>query len=107
MVEANLHPGNSHQFKRRTFYLDEDSWALTLVDCYDNRDKLWKLQEGHIIMLPFLPGSTTVPEVIYDLQSGRYFVTAMTNEDNISNFEITFDREYFLPKNLRNLGERH
>ena len=107
VVEANLRAGNAHQFKRRTFYLDEDSWALTLVDCYDNRDQLWKLQEGHIITLPFLPGSTTVPEVIYDLQSGRYFITAMTNEDHVNNFEITFDREYFLPKNLRNLGERH
>ena len=106
VIEANLRPGFAHQFKRRTFYLDEDSWVLTLVDCYDNRDKLWKLQEGHIITLPFLPGSTTVPEVIYDLQSGRYFITAMTNEDDISNFEITFDRDYFLPKNLRNLGER-
>ncbi|WP_039748726.1 DUF1329 domain-containing protein [Solimonas variicoloris] len=106
VVEANLRPGHAHQFKRRTFYLDEDSWALTLVDCYDNRDKLWKLQEGHVITLPFLPGSTTVPEVIYDLQSGRYFVTAMVNEDSVNNFELSFDREYFLPKNLRSLGER-
>lgn len=106
VVEANLRDGTRHQFKRRTFYIDEDSWTIALVDCYDNRDQLWKMQEGHIISVPFLPTATTIPEVIYDLQSGRYFVTAMANEDKPNDFEAEFKTGYFSPSSLSRMGTK-
>ncbi len=103
VVEAELKPGQRHQFKKRRFYVDEDSWRIAAVDCYDNRDQLWKFQEGHLITVPFLPTTTSIPEVIYDLQSRRYFTTAMINEGEIVNFEAQFPDSYFDPANLKRL----
>ena len=104
VVDATLKAGLRHAFKRRTFYVDEDSWAFAMIDCYDNRDKLWKFQEGHLIVAPFIPTTTAIPEVIHDLQSKRYFTTAMINEaDQLVDFEINYDDAYFDPANLKRL----
>ncbi|MEN8719148.1 MAG: DUF1329 domain-containing protein [Oceanococcaceae bacterium] len=106
VVDATVRDGTRHQFKRRTFYLDEDSWSIAVVDCYDNRDELWKVQEAHLITLPFVPTVTGAPETIYDLQTGRYFLTALTNEDEVSDFEITYQDNYFTPANLKRKARR-
>jgi hypothetical protein len=104
VVDATLKSGLRHAFKRRTFYLDEDSWSIAGVDCYDNRDQLWKYQEGHLITAPFIPTTTAIPEVIHDLQSKRYFTTAMINEaDNIVDFEINYEDSHFDPANFKRL----
>jgi hypothetical protein len=47
-----------------------------------------------------VPTVTGIPEIIYDLQSGRYFVTALQNEDKITDFKIDFKDDYFSPSNL-------
>lgn len=105
VVEANLRAGLRHQFKKRVFYVDEDSWAIAAVDDYDNRDQLWKVQEAQLISVPFVPTVTGIPEIIYDLQSGRYFVTALQNEDKISDFKIDFKDDYFSPNNLNHKSQ--
>ncbi len=106
VVEATVRDGTRHQFKRRTFYVDEDSWAIAVVDCYDNRDQMWKVQEAHLITVPFVPTVTGAPETIYDLQTGRYFLTALTNEDETSDFEIKYKDNYFTPANLKRKARR-
>jgi hypothetical protein len=42
-----------------------------------------------------------IPETIYDLQSKRYFVTTMTNEDAISDFEVKYEDSMFTPSALQ------
>jgi hypothetical protein len=106
VVEATLRQGLRHQFKKRRFYVDEDSWAVAVVDCYDNRDQLWKVQEGQLLTVPFVPTVTAIPEIIYDLQSGRYFVTALLNEDRISDFKIKLDDKQFAPNALSAKAQR-
>jgi len=106
VVEATLRPGTSHQFRRRTFYLDEDSWGIALVDCYDDRGQVWKLQEAHLATIPFFPSVVPAAEVIYDLQSLRYFVTSVSNEDQFANFEMSFKPEYFTPRALQTSTRR-
>ena len=49
VVEATLKEGARHIYKRRTLYLDEDSWQIMLADVYDNRDELWRVSEAHVI----------------------------------------------------------
>ena len=104
VVEANLKPGQRHRFSKRVFYLDEDSWAIAGVDCYDGRGQLWKVQEAQLLTIPFIPTVSGIPEMIYDLQSHRYFLTSMTNEDAISDFEVHYSANYFEPSNLRAVG---
>ena len=101
VVEATLRAGQRHRFGKRRFYIDEDSWSIAAVDCYDNRGLLWKVQEAHLLTIPFIPTTTGIPELIYDLQSKRYFVTAMTNEDAISDFEINYSDDFFSPAGLK------
>ncbi|NGY04219.1 DUF1329 domain-containing protein [Solimonas terrae] len=101
VVEATLKPGMRHNFAKRTFYVDEDSWSIAVVDCYDARGSLWKVQEAHLLTVPFIPTTTGIPELIYDLQSTRYFATTLANEDSITDFEISFPDSYFDPANLK------
>jgi hypothetical protein len=101
VVEATIKAGTRHNFAKRVFYVDEDSWAIAAVDCYDARGQLWKVQEAHLITAPFVPTVTGVPELIYDLQSKRYFTTAMVNEDAITDFKINFPDSYFDPSTMK------
>ncbi|MBL0710468.1 MAG: DUF1329 domain-containing protein, partial [Colwellia sp.] len=39
VVEANLKANTRHLYKKRVFYIDEDSWQVAISDIYDNRDE--------------------------------------------------------------------
>jgi hypothetical protein len=95
IVEATLKAGTNHTFKKRIFSVDEDSWTIATVDNYDNRDQLYKFQEGHIVTASNIQTASGTPEIIYDFQSGRYFVTAAANEDKPNDFGKTFADAYF------------
>ena len=101
VVEATVKQGLRHNFAKRVFYIDEDSWSIAAVDCYDGRGQLWKVQEAHLLTAPFVPTVTGVPEIIYDLQSKRYFLTAMSNEEKITDFRASYDDNYFDPGTLK------
>ncbi len=81
VVDAVLKPGQRHIYKRRTFYIDEDSWQILMVDCYDNRDQLWRVQEAHSINYYEVPTFWSTLEMTYDLQSGRYLALGLDNEE--------------------------
>ncbi len=106
VVESELREGTSHTFGRRTFYVEEDSWAINSVDCYDRRGVLYKLQEAHQVFTQNVQAVGGVPEVIYDFQSGRYFMTALANEDKPNDFSVSYDDRYFMPRSLRKKARR-
>ena len=101
VVESTIKPRTSHMFKRRTFYIDEDSWQISLVDAYDNRDQLWRWQEMHAMQAYDKPYfSIPAMETSYDLQSGRYIAYAMNNQEEEMT-EKAFDKSYFDPSNVQ------
>lgn len=101
VVESYIKPRTSHIFKRRTFYVDEDSWQIVLVDCYDNRDQLWRWQEQHSMQAYDKPYfGLPAMETAYDLISGRYIAYAMNNEED-ETFERAYDRSFFDPANVQ------
>jgi hypothetical protein len=107
VVEARLKPGTSHIYARRTFYLDEDSWNVLLVDHYDGRDQLWRVGEGHTINYYEVPLVTYTVETIYDLQAGRYIALGMKNEEQMQVFNgEEHSGSYFTPAGLRTRGRR-
>jgi hypothetical protein len=99
VVDSVTKPGTTHIYKRRTFYIDEDSWAIMLVDIYDRRNQLWRWQEAHSAQAYDKPFPAPVLETIYDLQSNRYLAQALNNEDP-ENVEKEFSTEYFAPSNV-------
>ncbi len=107
VVDAKLKEGTSHIFKRRTFYLDEDSWQVLHVDQYDNRDQLWRVSEGHVINYYDVPTIWTTLEVHYDLQSGRYLAVGLNNEeDKTIDYGASQSESDFTVSALRRSGRR-
>lgn len=107
VVEATLKDGMRHIYKRRTFYVDEDSWQILLVDQYDNRDQLWRVSEGHVINYYDVPTLWTTLEVHTDLQAGRYLAMGLDNEENeMYKFNIKRSAADYTPAALRREGRR-
>lgn len=106
VVEANLKPGASHIYKRRVFYIDEDSWAVVVTDKYDARDQLWRVSEQHSFNFYDVPMLYGTVEVHHDLQSGRYIAMGLRNEESKVYRPIRRTAADYTPANLRNLGTR-
>lgn len=105
VVEANLKKGTSHQYKRRVFFVDEDSWQIRAVDIYDSRDTLWRFQESHTVMAYDELYELAACETVYDLQNNRYLAQALNNEDPESAGK-DFDDSYFDPSNVTKLASK-
>ncbi len=101
VMEATLKPGFNHIYKKRVFYLDEDSWLVLGQDLYDTRGQFWRYSEAHAIAFANVPVVVNGVQVHYDLQSRRYVVVALTNEETR---QIEYDWEkspgYFTPQQL-------
>lgn len=106
VVEATLREGSRHLYKKRTFYIDEDSWQIMVADIYDNRDQLWRVAEGHSINYYEVPTFWTTLEAIYDLQSGRYLALGLDNESTMYDFGIKRTDKDYSPGALRRAGRR-
>jgi len=105
VVESMLKPATNHMYHRRTFFIDEDSWQIVLVDCYDNRGQLWRWQESHTVAAYDRPYTLPVAELVYDLQAGRYLAMALNNQDP-ETAETRFDKRHFEPGGVYRLAER-
>ena len=106
VVDATLKKGKRHLYKRRTLYIDEDSWQTLVVDQYDNRDKLWRVSEGFAMNYYDVPNLWTNVEVHTDLQSGRYLAIGLNNEYQPYNFDVMYKPKDFTPSALRRAGRR-
>jgi len=106
VVDATLKDDARHLYKRRTFYVDEDSWQILLVDQYDNRDQLWRVSEGHGINYYEAPTYWTTLEVHTDLQAGRYLAIGLDNEYKMYNFKNETTESDYTPAALRRAGTR-
>jgi hypothetical protein len=91
VVDSTLKPGTSHLYSRRTLYVDEDSWQILAVDCYDSRGKLYRVQEGHVINYYDVPTLWTTLELVMDLSNGRYLALGLQNEEPRS-YDFTIKR---------------
>lgn len=103
VVEANLKDGERHIYKKRVFYIDEDSWGIALVDQYDNRGELWRVSAAMLKNYYELPGTWSSGDLYHDLQSRRYSANGMYSEERQAPvFESTVpSSRYFKPSSLR------
>lgn len=106
VVDATLKEGTSHIYARRTFYMDEDSWQVLLVDQYDGRGQLWRASEGHSINYYDVPTFWTTLETHYDLQAGRYLAIGLDNESKMYDFNFKRSNADYTPAALRRAGTR-
>jgi hypothetical protein len=107
VVDSVLKPGTSHLYKRRTLYVDEDSWQILVVDCYDSRDQLYRVQEGHVIQYYSVPTLWTALEVVMDTSNGRYLALGLDNEEPRSrDFNVQRGTSDYQPSTLQRRGVR-
>jgi len=103
VVEATLKKSARHIYKKRVYYIDEDSWGVALVDQYDTRDELWRVSMALLKNFYELPGVWSAASVFHDLQSRRFSVNGLTSEERQATvFESKVpNKRYFKPSSLR------
>ena len=105
-VEGTLREGTKHDYGRRVFYLDEDSWWIMLMDGYDRRDQIWRLQELHSLMWYDVGFMGSTLETFYDMQAGRMLAILLDNEDSAPDFSLRLEDDYFTASSIRRRGTR-
>jgi hypothetical protein len=106
VVDATLKDGVRHINARRTFYLDEDSYQILLIDHYDGRGQLWRASECHSVNYYEVPTLWSTIEAHYDLQSGRYVAQGFDNTGDVNTFNVELNPGQFTPQALRTRGRR-
>jgi len=107
VVDSTLKPGQSHIYSRRTLYVDEDSWQILVIDCYDTRGQLYRVQEGHAMNYYNLPSLWDDLELVMDLSNGRYLALGLQSEEPHSyDFSIKRTAADYEPSVLERRGIR-
>ncbi|HEY1076069.1 MAG TPA: DUF1329 domain-containing protein [Fontimonas sp.] len=97
VIEASERSGKRHSFGKRTFYVDEDSWNVVLVENQDREGKPWRFQEGHLLPIYDIQAANVAPMLVYDLQDGRYFANHLSAEDSPPQYDLPMREGDFLP----------
>ncbi|EKE72183.1 DUF1329 domain-containing protein [Gallaecimonas xiamenensis] len=106
VVEANLKPGLRHIYKKRVFFIDEDSWQIAIADIYDNRDQLYRVAMAHALNYYEVPTLWSTLETYYDLQSRRYLAIGLDNQEAMYDFAADLNDNDFTATALRREGLR-
>ena len=106
VIEATLKEGMRHINAKRTYYLDEDSYQIVLIDHYDGRGQLWRASEAHSINYYDVPTIWSTIEAHYDLQSGRYVAQGFDNTTVVNTFYVEMQASQYTPQALRTRGRR-
>jgi len=108
VVEGTLKSGERHIYAKRTFYVDEDTWQISIADLYDGRGEMWRVKEAHNMSHYQVPVPWYAVEVSYDLISGRYLPIGLENE--IPGYTYQWDYPAtpgdYSPAALRRAGKR-
>ena len=89
-----------HQYSRRVFYLDEDTWQIALAENYNEEGRLWRVSEGHMVSYYEVPVPWYTLEVFYDLIQQRYLVIGLNNQRKATEFYDNINPRLFGPNAL-------
>ncbi len=79
-VEATVGEGKRHAVPKRTYYLDEDTGMILLMDGYDSEGTLWRTTQVTPFYLPQVPMLAVKPAHIFNLQANTMSTTQALNE---------------------------
>lgn len=84
VVEATVVDGKRHAVPKRTYYLDEDSWAVVLVDGYDTKGKIWRTTQLTPFVVPKIPAVIAKTATVFNLQAKTMSIIQMLNEESFN-----------------------
>lgn len=108
VIEANLKKGARHVYQKRRFFIDEDTWGISVADQYDAAGDIWRVSMAYIKNYYEVPVTYSALDVFHDLKARRYHTQGMVNEENSTidfSLELPND-QYFTPSGLRRRGKR-
>lgn len=107
VIEGTLQDSERHIYGKRTYYVDEDSWFISLGDLYDSRGELWRVREAFSGIESNAKVLLPLGEPVYDLQAGRYLALSFLSEENPQfTFDVDLDDGDFTPSALRRRGRK-
>ncbi|MBR0565625.1 DUF1329 domain-containing protein [Azoarcus sp. L1K30] len=86
-VEATVAAGKRHAVPKRTFYFDEDTWLLVLMDGYDAEGKLWRTSQVTPFFMPTVPAVLIKPVTIFNLDAKTFSSVQSLNGEYIKSVE--------------------
>ncbi len=105
IVEANLKPTAKHIYKKRRFYIDEDSWQILMVDLYNEDNTLIRYQEAYPFIAWDIPALVAPVTAIYDFKGKGYQIDGLNDKGKTWNFMAKFRPGDFTPEALRRKGK--
>jgi hypothetical protein len=107
-IEAVLRPGIQHQYAKRVFYIDEDSWQIGLAEEYAEADgEVWRFSEAHTVNFYDVPLVWTAGNLTYDLKQGGYYAEwLVTSDDSAPEFNTKLNKRDFSASAMRREGRR-
>lgn len=105
VVDAKLKENERHIYKRRTFYIDEDTWSIVLVDIYDKNDELWRTTMRFSAYYEEMPGMFSALDAYHDLMAGTYFLQCSAGEGTAF-YQEPPPPGYFSPASIRKRMKR-
>lgn len=105
IVEATLKEGTNHDYGKRVYYLDEDSWWIVLMDGYDRRGNIWRHWEDHHVFYYDTGFMNRTTELQYDMDAGR-MLALMFDKSSGPDFSWRAEDSYFTPAAVRRRGVR-
>ena len=107
VLEATLKDGLSHIYSKRLMYLDEDSWLILLSDMYDQRGEFWRTSMAFALQYPQIPLPDNSLQAHFDLQSRRYVMLNMQNEERAPmSYNYDAPPSHFTTSALKRFGTR-
>lgn len=101
VVEADLKDGTSHIYRKRVFFIDEDSWQIAVTDIYDDRNELYRVGLAHGLNYYEVPTQWSTLDVFHDLQSKRYIAIGLDNETKMYDFSVKLKDVQFTSRALQ------
>jgi len=105
-IEASIKDNTRNIYSKRVFYIDEDSWQISIADLYDDKNILWRVSEAH--QLQYAVGNTNFvsAEIYHDLMAERYLALLSNEIKEPIVFEQQSSRKDFSLGALRRSGKR-
>ncbi len=103
VIRGTLKSEWRHLYSRRDFYIDEDSWSISIADQYDKQGQLFRVSMAYLQQDEKMPGTFPVITAFHDLNSRKYHVMGLQNEapkGNVYDAKVAKDN-LFTPNGLK------
>ena len=109
VLEATLKEGARHVYSKRRFYIDEDTWAMLMVETYDHAGELYRVGTSNPVLMYAKQANWTNSFVMYDLVKNKYVMANWlggSKRNYLRPHDEVINKNLFVPDALRASGVR-